>query len=106
MPPIATSAEAMSQASWKSLARYMASVGESFSCANGSAVLVSDTSPTSTLVKGGTLTPAISAMASADWPTMAEFSAPFFISTLRTASVSFLFRMKPPCLRKRSRTVS
>ncbi|VUT19905.1 hypothetical protein SB6421_05827 [Klebsiella huaxiensis] len=78
MPPISTSFTAFSTASAKSFARYMASVGESFSCAKGSLSSIALTSPIRILVSAGTLTPAISAILIADCPTIAAFNAPFF----------------------------
>lgn len=93
MPPIATSAAALSQASTKSPARYIASVGDSFSWAKASAADTSLTSPISTLVAGGTSMPAISAILAALWPTMAALRPPSCRITLRTASASRLDRM-------------
>lgn len=73
MPPSATSAPALAQASSKLLARYKASRGDSFSWAKGSDHEISVTSPMSTCVLVGTCIAAMSAIVQADCPTMAEF---------------------------------
>ena len=62
MPPSSTRRSALATASWKVLARYMASTGESFSWAKGSETSTLSTSPMRILVAAGTATPAISAI--------------------------------------------
>ena len=78
----------MAAASSNVAARYMASTGESFSCANSSAGSTLSTSPMRIFVPAGTSTPAISAMVQALWPTMRALSEPLMRMVLRTRSVS------------------
>ena len=86
-PPSSTSRSALAAASSNVAARYMASTGESFSCANSSAGSTLSTSPMRIFVPG-TSTPAISAMVQALWPTMRALSEPLMRMVLRTRSVS------------------
>ncbi len=73
-------------------ALYMASTGESFSCANSSLISTDSTSPIRILVSAGTVTPAISAIVAAFCPTILAFSAPLIRIVFLTFSISSFFR--------------
>ena len=91
-PPSAISLSAFAKASFISLALYMASTGESFSCANSSESSTDSTSPISTLADFGTFTPESSAILYAVWPTILALSEPFMMMVLRTLSISSSFK--------------
>ena len=83
-PPSQTSFSALSSASSKSFAWYIASTGESFSCANSSESSTLSTSPMRIFVSSGTSTPASAAMVCALWPTIFAFNAPLIKIVWRT----------------------
>ncbi len=79
----------MSTAWSKSFARYIASTGLSFSCANGSDLSTLVTSPIMTFVAAGISTPASFAIVTGFWPTIFALTVPFSLRIiLRTLSSS------------------
>ncbi len=75
---------------------YIASTGESFSCAKGSFNSTDSTSPIIILAVFGTSTSAILAITCAGCPTILAFNEPSIITTFPTFSVSSLFRKCAP----------
>jgi hypothetical protein len=95
-PPSSTRREALARASPKSLARYMAKTGESFSWASSSPGSTRTTSPTRIFVAAGTSKPARAATAAAGWPTIRALTAPFMMMVLRILASSALESMWQP----------
>ena len=96
----------MASASAKSLARYIARTGESFSCANSSESSTLSTSPMRTFVSSGTSKPASFAMVTGFCPTIFALSAPLMRIVLRVFSVSAGESRWQPDLAKSARTSS